>query len=101
MIAGPNGSGKSSITASPHFDAKRNLIDPDAIAKAMNKTDPAQAALAAGRLAILLARQFVEQRESFAVETTLAGNGQLQLLGEAKRAGFDLPCTSSRSTARM
>jgi predicted ABC-type ATPase len=90
MIAGPNGSGKSSITASRYFEPGPNLIDPDAIAKALNPANPTLAALAAGRQAILSARSFVERRESFAVETTLAGNGQLALLGEAKRAGFEV-----------
>ena len=62
------------------------VIDPDAIAQAMNSADPAQAALSAGRQAILLARQFLERRESFAAETSLAGNGQLALLKDAKQA---------------
>ena len=83
MIAGPNGSGKSSITASRYFGPAQNIVDPDAIAKAMNPGDPAQAALAAGRQAILRARESVSRRESFAVETTLAGNGQLALLSDA------------------
>lgn len=90
MIAGPNGSGKSTITAAGSFGETSNLIDPDAIARTMNPDDPAQAALAAGRQAILRARSFVEQRVSFSVETTLAGNGQLMLLAEAKRAGFEI-----------
>ena len=75
MIAGPNGSGKSSVTASGYLGSNANMIDPNAVAKAMNAGNPAQAALAAGREAILLAREFVERHESFAVETTLAGHG--------------------------
>jgi predicted ABC-type ATPase len=88
IIAGPNGSGKSTLSASEYFGANTNLIDPDAIARNMNSVDPAQAAIAAGRAAILLAKQFLEQRADFTVETTLAGNGQLKLLQDAQDVGY-------------
>ena len=87
MIAGPNGSGKSSITASRNIT---NVIDPDAIAKALNPTDPSHAAIASGRQAILRARQCIAQLDSFTIETTLAGNGPLALFRDAKEAGFEL-----------
>ena len=60
------------------------------IARNLNSANPAEAAIAAGREAILMARKFLEQRASFTIETTLAGNGQLLLLREAKQAGYQV-----------
>jgi predicted ABC-type ATPase len=53
VFAGPNGSGKSSVTRHFEFDGKDEVLDPDAIAKRMNPSDPTQSAIAAGREVIL------------------------------------------------
>jgi predicted ABC-type ATPase len=87
LIGGPNGSGKSSLV---HPLVKLDFfrrIDPDAIAYSLNPDDPTSVAVSAGREAIRLERQFLEQRVDFAVETTLSGNGPLALLRKAKGAG--------------
>ena len=65
VVAGPNGAGKSGITISGDLVATTNLVDPDAIAKRLNPIDPAQAALSAGRQAILMEREFIQRAESF------------------------------------
>jgi predicted ABC-type ATPase len=88
VIAGPNGSGKSTLTASIRFEGSENLIDPDAIARGLDPVDPARAALQAGRLAIERSRTFLKERQDFALETTLAGNGQLATIREAKALGY-------------
>jgi predicted ABC-type ATPase len=87
-IAGPNGSGKSTLTAFIHFEGGQNLIDPDAIARGIDPEDPSRAALQAGRLAIERSRTFLRERQDFAIETTLAGNGQLATIREAKAHGY-------------
>ena len=88
VIAGPNGSGKSTLTASIRFEGIENLIDPDAIARGLDPADPSRAALQAGRVAIQRARSFLANRQDFAIETTLAGNGQLATMREAKSLGY-------------
>lgn len=88
VIAGPNGSGKSTLTASIRFEGSENLIDPDAIARVLDPEDPSRAALQAGRLAIERTREFLRDRKDFALETTLAGNGQLATIREAKALGY-------------
>jgi predicted ABC-type ATPase len=86
ILAGPNGAGKSSLTKLS--TANIPLIDPDAIAREISPESPETAALAAGRQAIELAREYIQSECSFVVETTLAGNTYLKLMQEAKGLGW-------------
>jgi predicted ABC-type ATPase len=88
VLAGPNGSGKSTLTGKLRFEGRDNLLDPDAIAKRINPTDPARAAVAAGREAILRTRRYLQAGESFGIETTLAGGGYLETMKVARERGF-------------
>ena len=90
VIAGPNGAGKSTITRLTVFEGRDRLIDPDAIAREMNPLDPSAAALPAGREALKRTADYLERGVSFAVETTLAGHGKLDLLRQAKTHGFEV-----------
>jgi predicted ABC-type ATPase len=83
IIAGPNGAGKSTLTRLMDFEGRDRLLDPDAIARALNRLDPAAAALSAGRETLKRTAEYLDQGVSFAVETTLAGHGKLDLLREA------------------
>ena len=56
----------------------------------MNPFNPAAAALPAGRETLRRTAEFLEQRVSFAVETTLAGHGKLDLVHEAKSRGYEV-----------
>ena len=86
VIAGANGSGKSTLTR--QLERPILLIDPDAIAKELNPTDPASAAIAAGRQALALAQQYIQSESSFVVETTFAGSTYIKLMREAKSRGW-------------
>lgn len=90
IIAGPNGAGKSTITRLTDFEGRDRLLDPDAIAVALNRLDPAAAALSAGRESLKRTAEYLDQGVSFAVETTLAGHGKLDLLREAKSRGYEV-----------
>jgi predicted ABC-type ATPase len=57
VIAGANGSGKSTLTK--QLERPILLIDPDAIAKELNRIDPAFVAIAAGRQALSLSQQYI------------------------------------------
>jgi predicted ABC-type ATPase len=88
VIAGPNGSGKSTLTAAVNFEGRVNLVDPDAIARRINPSEPALGAAAAAREAIARCRKYLANKTSFAVETTLAGKGAIAMMRQAKSAGF-------------
>jgi predicted ABC-type ATPase len=88
VVAGANGSGKSTLTKL--YDVNSLLIDPDAIARKIDPVNPASAAIAAGRQALILCRQYAESEQSFTVETTLAGKSYLNLMRELKNRGWSI-----------
>lgn len=90
VIAGPNGSGKSTLTRNIQAELDVPVVDPDAEAKKINESDPESVALAAGKQAIRLARGYLANNESFAVETTLAGNTYLKMIERAKQQGYEV-----------
>jgi predicted ABC-type ATPase len=90
VIAGPNGSGKSTFTASARTQLDALIVDPDAIARELKPAAPEQAAVAGGREALKRQTTFLEQGTSFIVETTLAGNGPLRQMEQARQHGFDV-----------
>jgi predicted ABC-type ATPase len=90
IIAGPNGSGKSTLTESVYFDGLKRLVDPDAIARVLDPMNPASAAIAAGREALKRIAGYFAEGVSFAVETTLSGKGNLDLIVTAKSRGYEV-----------
>ena len=66
------------------------MIDPDAEARKIRPEEPELAAVAAGKQAIKLARNYVNNNQSFAVETTLSGNTYLKMMRDAKRKGWQV-----------
>ncbi|MDP4098244.1 zeta toxin family protein [Paenibacillus sp. P96] len=91
VFAGNNGSGKSTI---------RNLlidklgvsvnIDPDALARRIDRDNPDRRKVSAGKEAIKLARDCIKNRRDFTVETTLAGGNVIRQMREAKDHGFEV-----------
>jgi predicted ABC-type ATPase len=67
IIAGSNGSGKSTLTRSIQESLDIPLIDPDAEARKIRPEEPELASVAAGKQAIKLARNYVNNNQSFAV----------------------------------
>ncbi len=101
VIAGANGSGKSTISKNLNIP----IIDPDAIAREINPNDPTQAALQAGKIAIIRAQKYIDESLSFGVETTLSGHTYLKLMKSLKEKewivnliyiGIDNPETNIR-----
>ena len=88
VFAGPNGSGKSSVMREPAFVGSENLLDPDAIARRINPSDPSRAAVAAGREVILRTRRYLEDRQSFGIETTLSSSSTLATMEAGIDRGF-------------
>jgi predicted ABC-type ATPase len=91
IIAGANGSGKTTLTRwnSDIFRAIP-VLDPDMIAKTLQSTMPAAFPIAAARQVLTSAREHINKREGFAVETTLAGKHYLKMMVEARIRGFEI-----------
>jgi len=88
VIAGPNGSGKSTLSRSVNFEGRSRLLDPDTIARRLNPSHPSAAAIAAGREVLKRTADYLDQGVGFAVETTLSSRSRLDLIREAKSAGY-------------
>ena len=83
VVAGPNGCGKSTLTSMSGFRGL-DIIDPDAIARAMTAGGPGQAA----REALRRRRAALGAGRTHLVETTLAGSGVLRHMEAARRADY-------------
>jgi predicted ABC-type ATPase len=87
IVGGPNGSGKSS-KSKPYLEEGLFFLNPDEIARALNPKDVRASAMEAGRVVLNYAAQLVEERRSFALESTLSGNTPLRLVASAKTRGY-------------
>ena len=89
ILGGPNGSGKSSAYAKLQLDGV--WINADEIAKELTGTnDGRAAAMAAGRAAIRKLAELIETKTSFIYETTLSSQQAINLMRDAKAAGFSV-----------
>src|SRR6266851_7797632 len=89
LLAGPNGAGKS--TYAPKLAALVDeIVRPDELAYQLSREAPERVALAAGRLAVRRINELLEQRRSFAIETTLSGRLHLQVVERATRAEWSI-----------
>ncbi|MGL5077623.1 MAG: zeta toxin family protein [Waterburya sp.] len=90
VIAGSNGSGKSTFTRYTQETLGVPVIDPDLEARIIRPDAPETAAIAGGKQALLRARTYLANEQSFAVETTLSGNTYLKMMTRAKQKGWQV-----------
>ena len=83
VVAGPNGAGKSTLVAR-YLKGRFPIVNPDELAFGENGIG----ILGAGRRALEERRSRLEQGQSFAIETTLTGRGEIEFMRRAKTAGF-------------
>jgi predicted ABC-type ATPase len=88
VVAGPNGAGKSTLTRLQLAATGIPVLDPDALARQLDPADPSRAAIAASRRVLSQSQAFLAARQSFVLETTLAGHTALQTMLRAHAAGF-------------
>ncbi|MBU3680017.1 MAG: Zeta toxin family protein [Candidatus Kapabacteria bacterium] len=92
LVAGPNGVGKSTFAKwylQRHPDCSV-IVDPDAIARELGDAPELERNITAGRKAVMLIEQLIEQRRSFAIETTLSGKTLSHKLEFAQAAGYTI-----------
>lgn len=83
VVAGPNGAGKSTLVAR-YLRGQFPIVNPDELAFGENGIG----ILEAGRRALEERRMRLSQGESFAIETTLTGRGEIEFMRRAATAGF-------------
>jgi predicted ABC-type ATPase len=91
VISGPNGAGKTTLTRH-HFADRIPVVNPDDIAVELNPDHRGETTvlLQAGRVALARRQKHLEAGESFAVETTLTGKGELALIRRAVDKGYKI-----------
>jgi predicted ABC-type ATPase len=85
IVAGPNGVGKSTYSRGA-FATGFLLLDPDRYGISPSVQDP----ISAGRLVIRRVHDAIVAVEDIVLETTLSGKFPMKVLGEARRAGYDI-----------
>lgn len=90
-IAGPNGAGKSTLAPFLLRDAfgVMDYVNADTIAEGLSAFEPQSAAMEAGRVMLRRTRNLIEQRRTFAFESTLSGRTPARWIDLAKREGFE------------
>lgn len=89
IIGGCNGAGKTTLAREllPRLGLMR-FLNADEIARGLSPLDPSLTAFKAGRLLIEEARELIEAKSSFALESTLSGKTYIAMIREAKARGY-------------
>ena len=92
IIAGPNGAGKTTASKRllPEVFGTDIFINADIIAAKLNPANPESVAMWAGRIMLEEIDKRIEQKESFAIETTLASRSYLQLVRRVQLLGYEV-----------
>ena len=90
LIAGPNGVGKTTFAMKrlEAISGSINFVNFDEISRGLSPLRPAAAEREAARIALSRVAHFIGSHSTFALETTLAGKAQMQLITQAKEAGL-------------
>lgn len=92
IIAGPNGAGKTtaSMTILPDVLNIKEFINADAIAAGISPFNVESVAFQAGRIMLERIRQLIQERKSFAFETTLSTKSYLSFIKLAAESGYQI-----------
>lgn len=90
IIAGCNGAGKTTASYSvlPYLLECREFVNADEIAKGLSPFNPESVAIEAGKLMLQRIELLLNQRKTFAIETTLATRSYASLVKRAHERGF-------------
>lgn len=90
ILAGANGSGKSTISKVLLPTEGIEYINPDDIARELNPDDPVSVQIQAGKETLRRIDSLLSRGDSFAIESTLSGNGYLPVIKRAREAGYEV-----------
>lgn len=90
VFSGPNGAGKSTLV-DRYMAGRLLVINPDNIARDLDgHLSDGQRVLRAGRMAVADRENLLRAGVSFAIETTLTGKSEIELMRAAAAAGYKL-----------
>lgn len=103
LIAGPNGIGKTSFATwyLQRYRECSGIIDPDEIARSLDIEDVAERNIAAGRRALQSIESRIDDRQSFAIETTLSGKTLAGRLIGAESMGYRIQICLLRASTPL
>ena len=90
ILAGANGTGKSTISRELLPAEGVVYINPDDIARELNPTAIDRVKILAGKETLIRITRFLDERRSFAIESTLSGNVYVGIIKKAKLLGYKI-----------
>ena len=92
IIAGCNGAGKTTASYSvlPNLLECQEFVNADEIARGLSPFNPESMAIQAGKLMLQRIDILLNQRKTFAIETTLASRSYISLVRRAREAGYNV-----------
>lgn len=92
LIAGPNGAGKTTFANAfiPATPTIQQFVNADLIAHGLSPFAPEKEAVQAGKLMLKQIDKLVRARESFCIETTLAGRGYARQMQQWRTEGYKI-----------
>lgn len=88
IIAGANGSGKTTFAIPYVEELEYDFLNADEIAKKLSSQGFDNPLIKAGRIFFTKLSEYIEQENSFVVETTLSGNYVKKIAKKAKLKGY-------------
>lgn len=90
VVGGPNGSGKTTVALKYASTDSIEYIGADALAATLNRENPGQASMEAGRQFLRLLDAAIDTKRSCVVESTLSGRGLRRTLIDASDCGYEI-----------
>ncbi|MDE5784927.1 MAG: zeta toxin family protein [Duncaniella sp.] len=92
IISGCNGAGKTTVSYSvlPDLLGCRDFVNADEIAKGLSPFSPESVAIEAGRIMLDRIKYLISQKQTFAIETTLATRSYIHIIDQAKSVGYNV-----------
>lgn len=88
IIAGANGSGKSTLANELLTSEHLEFLNADEVAKEICPEHIESVKIKAGKIVLKKLEDFLNNKKSFAIETTLAGKNHIKTIQKAKELGY-------------
>ena len=88
IIAGANGSGKSTLASELLPSENLDFLNADEVAKEICPDNIESVKIKAGKIVLERLEKLLNNQQSFAIETTLAGKNHIKTIQKAKKLGY-------------